>query len=125
MTMWIQKHIKNLLSLSFGLAQLIIILLLAKFLAEFIPLPASIIGLIICCSYCVVLKGIPPSLELAGGLLLQYMPLFFIPLIVGLPLYWQELQSVWFICLIALVVSTVISMIVSAKLTDKRLEKQE
>lgn len=120
-----QTHTKNLLSLLFGLAQLTIMLLLAKFLAEFIPLPASIIGLLICCLYCILLKGIPPSLELAGGLLLQYMPLFFIPLIVGIPLYWQELQSVWFVCLIALIVSTIISMTITAKLTDKRIEKQE
>lgn len=125
MIIWIQTHTKNLLSLLFGLAQLTIMLLLAKFLAEFIPLPASIIGLLICCLYCILLKGIPPSLELAGGLLLQYMPLFFIPLIVGIPLYWQELQSVWFVCLIALIVSTIISMTITAKLTDKRIEKQE
>ena len=125
MKLWISTHTHYAIKLSFGLAQLVIMLIAAKFLAEFIPLPSSILGIIICCFYCIALKGIPPSLELAGTILLKYMPLFFIPLIVGIPLYWMELQNAWLICLVALVVSTVISMIVTAKLTDKRIAQQE
>lgn len=116
---------KTFYTLAFGLLQLVIILLIARLLGNYVPLPTSILGLIICCLYCLALGGIPPSLEAAGGLLLKYMPLFFIPLVVGIPIFWSELNNVWLICLLALIISTVLSMVVTAKLADRNLDKQD
>lgn len=125
MTSHLRRVCIELFKLTFGLAQLAVMLLMAKGLSNYIPLPASILGLMLCCAYCVALGGVPKSLEIAGNLLLKYMPLFFVPLVVAIPIYWPELKGAWFACLVALVLSTLLSMSVTAQITQVQLKDKE
>jgi putative effector of murein hydrolase LrgA (UPF0299 family) len=102
-----------------GHIQIFGFLLLGEGLSLIIPLPATILGLLCCCLYCVILRKVPPSLEYTSKLLLQYMPIFFIPLVVTIPLFWQQLQNFWPLCLVAITFSTVLTMTTIGKLSDK------
>ena len=102
-----------------GHIQIFGFLLLGEGLNFIIPLPATILGLLCCCLYCVILRKVPTSLEYTSKLLLQYMPIFFIPLVVTIPLVWQQLQHFWPVCLLAIVFSTLFTMTTIAKLSDK------
>lgn len=83
-----------------------------------LPVPASIYGLIIMlvclCTRVIKLEKI----EGAGDFLLQIMPLMFIPGGAGLILAWGELKSVIVPVAVITVLTTVIVMAVTGKVTE-------
>lgn len=97
-------------------------LLAGHFLSLFIPLPAPVIGLLVCAISCAILGEVPPALLLVSQLLLSNMALFFIPLIVSATLYFDLIKNIWVEILLSLFISTLLAMAVTAKIADRNLK---
>lgn len=83
-----------------------------------LPIPASIYGLIL---MLIILKTKIISLEQVketGTFLIEIMPLMFIPAAVGLLVSWDILKSIWIPVIIITILTTVIVMIVTGKVTQ-------
>ncbi len=83
-----------------------------------LPIPASIYGLII---MLIILKTKIISLEQVketGTFLIEIMPLMFIPAAVGLLVSWDVLKNIWIPVIIITILTTVIVMIVTGKVTQ-------
>jgi len=105
-----------------GFCHIFLYLLLGQWLSILIPIPAAIIGLVICTSICLFLKKVPVSLELASNLLLKNMAILFIPYVVTITLYWPELKESWLVCLAALFLSTLVTLAITSLLCDKLVD---
>lgn len=110
------------------LKQLLIILLfsfLGEVLHELIPvqIPASIYGLVLL--FGALLKGWIrlPQVQETAKFLIEVMPLMFIPAGVGLIESWGELQPVLIPVLVIMVVSTVLVMGISGRVTQRIIRK--
>jgi holin-like protein len=121
-TLEMMRKIKNTYLTLLGFSLLFLYLLLGQWLSSIIPLPVAIIGLIICASVCFILKKVPVSLELASNLLLKNMALFFIPYVVTITLYWPQFKEYWLVCFIALLLSTLVTLVITSLLCDKLVE---
>ncbi|MEE8816210.1 MAG: CidA/LrgA family protein [Lachnospiraceae bacterium] len=89
-----------------------------------LPIPASIYGLLLMFGllYFHVVKL--ESVEAVGDLLVEIMPVMFIPAGVGLVVSWTELQAILVpVCVITAVV-TLIVMVVTGKVSDALLSKK-
>lgn len=88
-----------------------------------LPVPASIYGLIL---MLVGLKtGVIPlaSVQEAGNFLIEIMPLMFIPAGVGLMVSWTQLRSVLIPVGVTIVVTTVLVMVVTGRVTQFLAER--
>lgn len=107
---------------------IIIISFIGEILHYFIPLPipASIYGLVI--MFAVLASGILPldKVRDTGKFLVEIMPLMFIPAGVGLITAWDTLKSICIPVIVITLVSTVIVMAVSGRVTQAviRMEKR-
>ena len=86
-----------------------------------LPVPASIYGLIL------MLIGILPlkAVNEAGGFLIEIMPMLFIPAGVGLMVSWGALKPVLVPVSIIIVVTTILVMGVSGRITQFILKKED
>ena len=101
-------------------AVILAVTLAGELLHSFIPLPvpASIYGLIIML-ICLCTKGIKlEQTEETGDFMLQIMPLMFIPGGAGLILAWGELKEIILPVTVITVLTTVIVMAVTGKVTE-------
>lgn len=112
------------------LRQLLIILIfsfIGEVLHSLIPIqvPASIYGLVLL--FIALLTGIIqlPQVKEAAKYLIEIMPLMFIPAGVGLLESWGDLKSILIPVLILLVVSTVLVMGVSGKVTQGMIQRSK
>ncbi len=112
------------------LRQLLIILIfsfIGEILHSLIPIqvPASIYGLVLL--FIALLTGIIqlPQVKEAAKYLIEIMPLMFIPAGVGLLESWGDLKSILIPVLILLVVSTVLVMGVSGKVTQGMIQRSK
>ena len=112
------------------LRQLLIILIfsfIGEILHSLIPIqvPASIYGLVLL--FITLLTGIIqlPQVKEAAKYLIEIMPLMFIPAGVGLLESWGDLKSILIPVLILLVVSTVLVMGVSGKVTQGMIQRSK
>lgn len=92
-----------------------------------LPIPASIYGIII---MLMVLKTGIIKLEYvkeAAAFLIEIMPLMFIPAAVGIMASWEALQDIYIPIIIITILSTVIVMAVTGRITQLmiRLEKRK
>ncbi len=92
-----------------------------------LPIPASIYGLVIL--FAGLMTGVVKlsHVEETGRFLIEIMPLMFIPAAVGLLESWGILAPIWIPIVGITLITTVIVMIVSGKITQFviRLENQE
>lgn len=92
-----------------------------------LPIPASIYGLVIL--FAGLMTGVVKlsHVEETGRFLIEIMPLMFIPAAVGLLESWGILASIWIPIIGITLITTVIVMIVSGKITQFviRLENRE
>ena len=112
------------------LRQLLIILIfsfIGEILHSLIPIqvPASIYGLVLL--FIALLTGIIqlPQVKEAAKYLIEIMPLMFIPAGVGLLESWGDLKSILIPVLLLLVVSTILSMGVSGKVTQGIIQRSK
>ncbi len=83
-----------------------------------LPVPASIYGLILML-LALRIKIIPlEQVKKAGTFLIEIMPLMFIPAAVGLLVSWKVLKNIWMPVLLITLVTTVVVMVVTGKVTQ-------
>ena len=109
-----------------------LLILFISFLGELLkyflplPIPASIYGMVIL--FIGLLSGIIKldAVKDVGKFLIEIMPVMFIPAGVGLMESWGELKSALVPVLVITLVSTIVVMIVSGRITQAviRLEKR-
>lgn len=109
----------------YGFSLLLLLLGGGTLLSHIIPLPAPVIGLLLCALLCAMLGQVPKPLTLISQLLLSNMALFFVPLIVSITLYLEQIQTHILAIGLSLLLSTLIAMAVTAKLADWLLEKSK
>lgn len=77
------------------------------------PIPGPVIGMVILFCWLVVHRKIPSELEEAGGLLLRYLPLLFVPAGVGVIVYLDLLIKSWMPIAAAILIGTVLTIAVT------------
>lgn len=100
------------------------IILLISFIGEILhaliplPIPASIYGIVMLFA-ALELKLIPlSSVKEASAFLIEIMPVMFIPAAVGLMNSWDILRPAWLQYLIITVITTVVVMVISGRITQ-------
>lgn len=107
------------------------IILFVSFLGELLhvliplPIPASVYGLLLMLlALCIGIIKLNQVRETAG-FLIEIMPVMFIPAAVGLLESWSFLQPVWIPVMIITLLSTVIVMAVTGRVTQRMIEKDK
>ena len=115
------KYVKE-----FGI--ILIVSLVGELLNYFLPLPvpASIYGLVLMLALLMTGALKLDAVEDAGKFMIEIMPVMFIPAGVGLMESWGELKAVLVPVLVITLVSTIVVMVVSGRVTQAviRLEKK-
>ena len=116
------KYVKE-----FGI--ILIVSLVGELLNYFLPLPvpASIYGLVLMLALLMTGALKLDAVEDAGKFMIEIMPVMFIPAGVGLMESWGELKAVLVPVLVITLVSTIVVMVVSGRVTQAviRLEKKQ
>lgn len=121
--------IKKILKIAIQIAIIYIIYmagnLISNFIVDFIVIPGNIIGMVILLVLLTsnVLKL--AMIEETGNFMLKYMGFFFVPLTVGLMESYKLIQDSIVQIVIILVVSCILVMFVSAKVTDILISYKE
>lgn len=105
------------------------LILLFSFLGELLhillplPVPASVYGLLLLLA--ALLTGIckVEQIKEAAGFLIEIMPVMFIPAAVGLLTSWELLQPIWFPVSVITVVTTILVMAVTGRITQRMIRK--
>lgn len=79
-----------------------------------LPIPGAVLGLVLLVLLLVVLGRAPGSLEGTANGLLQHLSLLFVPAGVGVMLHTARIEAEWPALLAALLVSTLLTMTVTA-----------
>ncbi len=114
--------VKNTFKIAIQIAIIYIIYMAGNFIsrliADVIVIPGNIIGMVILLVLLTsnILKL--SMIEETGNFMLKYMGFFFVPLTVGLTQSFKLIQNSIFQIIIILVVSCILVMFVSAKVTD-------
>ena len=82
--------------------------------ASGLPLPGPVIGMIILFALLMLRGGIPEDLSRTGSALLSNLSLLFVPAGVGVMVHFSLLERDWLPISVALLVSTVATIIVTA-----------
>jgi putative effector of murein hydrolase LrgA (UPF0299 family) len=99
-----------------GLVQILLFQGLGELLSKFaVPLvPGPVIGLIALLGYLLARRSVGASLELVAGTFSQHLGLLFVPAAVGVVMFLPQLQAHALAVVVALVVSVVLTMAVTA-----------
>ena len=106
------------------------IILLISFLGEILhmliplPVPASVYGLVLMLG--ALITGILKlgQVRETAAFLIEIMPVMFIPAGVGLMESWSSLQPVWLPVILITIVTTILVMAVTGKVTQAMIRKQ-
>ncbi len=106
---------------------IIFISFIGEFLKDFLPLPipASIYGLVIILGLLISNKLKVSDIKEVSYFLIEIMQLMFLPPAVGLMVSWQKLKPIFIPIIIMTLVSTILVMGVSAKVTELIILAQE
>jgi putative effector of murein hydrolase LrgA (UPF0299 family) len=99
-----------------GLTQILIFQGLGELVSRFlVPLvPGPVVGLILLLAWLQVRREVPASVELVASGLVQHLGLLFVPAAVGVVMFWPQLEANALAIGVALVVSVVATIGVSA-----------
>ena len=99
---------------------------IGEILHAVLPIPASIYGLVLMLALLMTGALKLDAVEDAGKFMIEIMPVMFIPAGVGLMESWGELKAVLVPVLVITLVSTIVVMVVSGRVTQAviRLEKK-
>ena len=79
-----------------------------------IPLPAALVGLLLMLVV-LILRGRPAAaVGLAASPLLKHMAVLFVPAVMGVGLYWQDIQQQAWPLFVAIVITTTLSLGITA-----------
>lgn len=95
--------------------------LVGQWLAPFLPiaLPAPLIGMLLLLMALVINGKTPAGLDLAAKPLLGHMSLLFVPAILGIWHYQELIRSNWLALSLAVVVTTIVALAITAWLMEK------
>ena len=79
-----------------------------------IPVPGPVIGMLLLFLALAVRRSVPPSLDTASSTLLSHLSLLFVPAGVGMMIHLERITGEWLPIAVALLGSTVITMLASA-----------
>lgn len=79
-----------------------------------LPVPGPVIGMVILFAGMMIKRGVPAALGQVSNSLLQHLSLLFVPAGVGVMLHAGKLADQWLAVVVALVVSAVATMAVTA-----------
>lgn len=99
-----------------GITLLLIFQLIGEFGARLldIPVPGPVVGMLLLFLTLVVRRSVAPSLDTASGALLGHLSLLFVPAGVGMMIHFERIAGEWLPITVALLGSTVITMLASA-----------
>lgn len=99
-----------------GITLLLIFQLIGEFGARLldIPVPGPVIGMLLLFLALAVRRSVPPSLDTASSTLLSHLSLLFVPAGVGMMIHLERITGEWLPIAVALLGSTVITMLASA-----------
>ena len=88
-----------------------------------LPLPGPVLGFAVMFALLLARPGLAVALAPAADGLLRHLGLLFVPAGVGIILYFDLLRAEWLPIVVALVVSTLLGMIVTALIFDRLLKR--
>lgn len=89
-----------------------------------LPIPGPVIGMALLFASLVVRKRLSPALRDTAGGLLQHMSVLFVPAGVGVMVHASRMAAEWPAILVALVVSTVLTIAVTALVLQALLRRR-
>lgn len=98
----------------------LLLLLLCQLLGEWIvlalalPVPGPVVGMVLLLVGLIVTKHVPDFVRAPAEGLLRHLALLFVPAGVGLMVHAELIAAEWLVILVALVVSTVVTILVTA-----------
>ena len=100
----------------YALTALFILQLLGELLVQLLglPLPGALAGMLLLLAALLAYGRVPQALESTAGSLLQNMMLLFIPAIAGVMLHFERIAREWLPFLVAGIVGTAITLVVTA-----------
>lgn len=90
-----------------------------------LPIPGPVIGMLLLLLYLILRKDQAAKLAPTASQLLSNMALLFVPACVGISVHLHRIAEEWLAISVALIVSTVVSLIVTAFVVDKLRHKGE
>lgn len=107
----------------------LLVLLLFQFVGELfvlvvgMPVPGPVVGMVLLLG-CLILKGeVPDYLRLPSEALLKHLALLFVPAGVGLMVHFKLLQADWLAILVALIVSTALTIVITGLILNRSAKK--
>lgn len=107
----------------------LLVLLLFQFVGELfvlavgMPVPGPVVGMVLLLA-CLILKGeVPDYLRLPSEALLRHLALLFVPAGVGLMAHFKLLQADWLAILVALIVSTALTIVITGLILNRSAKK--
>ena len=107
------------------------IILFISFLGEILhmliplPVPASVYGLVLMLGALITGVSKLGQVRETATFLIEIMPVMFIPAGVGLMESWSSLQPVWLPVILITIVTTVLVMVVTGKVTQAMIGKEK
>ncbi|WP_417534576.1 CidA/LrgA family protein [Marinobacterium stanieri] len=106
----------------------LLILLVCQLLGEWLvlalalPVPGPVMGMVLMLVALILMRRVPDMIRTPSEGLLRHLALLFVPAGVGLTVHAELIAKEWLVILVALVLSTVVTIIVTA-LVLKRLTR--
>ncbi len=79
-----------------------------------LPVPGPVLGMLLLFAGLLVRGGVPRPMQTTAGTLLSHLSLLFVPAGVGIMLHLQRIEGAWLAIGVALVVSTLVAVAVTA-----------
>ena len=90
-----------------------------------LPVPGPVVGMVLLFATLAAKEAVPESLQTAASGLLSHLSLLFVPAGVGVMLHFQRVASEWLPIVVALAVSTVLALAVTALVMRYLLARQD
>lgn len=79
-----------------------------------LPVPGPVLGMVLLFAGLLVRGSVPRAMQSTAGTLLSHFSLLFVPAGVGIMLHLQRIEDAWLAIGVALVVSTLVAVVVTA-----------
>ncbi|MEQ3652783.1 CidA/LrgA family protein [uncultured Alteromonas sp.] len=89
-----------------------------------LPLPGALTGLLILLAVLFIAPKAEPLVARAASPLLSHMSVLFVPAVLGVSAYWKEIAENGWAIGIAIIITTCISLGISAKIAEKLLSSR-
>jgi holin-like protein len=117
-------YVHHTIRIALGFGILLVMLWIGNWATKWVPVPGSLIGMVLLACFLAVNQGVlARAVTACGEIMLRYFAFFFVPAGVGVMVHLHELRANWFAVVVSLVVSSLLSL-VGAALTMNVLMKR-